>query len=224
MKNLKNTFFVIALLIFMPIVSMEEEEIERMEDPNAIVHDEMGTTVLMQVAQQRDLAEVQHYLKAGAKVNERDKKNQTALMHHIIKQGKFVLPSIVKALIEAGTDVNLVDKNGNNALHYLLQVGQELGRVGNANANEMEKFRKYYATPLLESFELLLNNATTASVNQKLYGTRGTPLEIAAQIPDIRFVRLLLEKGATPSQRAVENANINMNPDIAQLIQSKLPR
>ena len=82
--------------------------------------DDPDETDLMRAAAREDLKEVQRLLSgtAGGNVNALDQAGQTALI--LACQNPKANPDVVKALLEAGADVNLRSRNGYTALTWAL--------------------------------------------------------------------------------------------------------
>ena len=97
--------------------------------------DEDGTTPLMEAAYRGDDQKVQELIRAGASVTAKNKKLQTALHLATSSRSWWAHSSVVKALIEAGTDINGQDEDGTTPLMEAAYRGddqkvQELIRAG----------------------------------------------------------------------------------------------
>lgn len=108
---------------------------------------------LIEAADMGDLAQVQGFLKAGAKVDERGPREQTPLIVSLFQ----VHPEVALELIKAGADVKVVDARGFTPLHYaaandemtvvpvLVEKGADINAVGKEGYTPLNLARFYTA-------------------------------------------------------------------------------
>lgn len=92
---------------------------------NLDIPGEYGRTPLMQaqlldLTAPRDLLPI--FLEKGVDVNRRDDQGMTALM---LNADHYCFKDVIKPLIQAGADIQVADNDGNTALHYALQYGDQ---------------------------------------------------------------------------------------------------
>jgi ankyrin repeat protein len=135
---------------------------------------------------------------------------QTTLMHLAAASN---LGSIVKALLESGTFLEVGDDEGNKALHYAARWGHKqivsilLGADANIharNAAQLTPLERAAAGSHVAVVELLLEKG--AEVNCQT-GESGSALQSAAINGSLITVRLLLENGADINAQGGEYSN-----------------
>lgn len=169
---------------------------------NILAEDEYGITALMRATDFTEHTKVvKSLIKAGADVNIKDIKCETALMLAAF----YGYPDIVKALIKAGADVNAKHDYGRTVLMWATMPGhteivQILLKAGSdAGINAQDDYTG--ATALMEaamrgSTEILASLIVAgADVNAKTYGDR-TALMIAAVMGYTAIVKSLIKAGA----------------------------
>ena len=107
-------------------------------------------------------------------INEVHLKKKRSMLHLLMKFGQY--PEMVDLLISAGVDYNLIDENGNKALHYAFRRTEQAYEF----TKEFLKYDKNIDAP---------NGRSDASPLQSATFNRS----------DIKVIRLLLEKGANPN-------------------------
>jgi ankyrin repeat protein len=146
-----------------------------------------GYTALHAAAVQREVRIVELLLAAGADVNARTKDNVTPLMSSV--GSPYSDPSVSLALIRAGADVNVADREGRTALWIA---------TTDSTPEVMEDLLKRHADP---------------NVQPTTLGPSGdTPLHMAAMNGLQGEVELLLRYGADPS---IRNANGETPAEVA---------
>ena len=75
---------------------------------------------LLDLTAPRDLLPI--FLEKGVDVNRRDDQGMTALM---LNADHYCFKDVIKPLIQAGADIQVADNDGNTALHYALQYGDQ---------------------------------------------------------------------------------------------------
>ena len=171
--------------------------------------DEDGTTPLMEAACGYDDQMVHELIRAGASVTAKNNKQQTALFHLAISsRSGWAHSTVVKALIEAGADINGQDEDGTTPLmqaaykgHYYVVL--ELIRAG-ASVTAMNKQQKQRALHIAckeghSSVVKALIEAGADINGQDEDGT--TPLMEAACWYDDQMVHELIRAGASVSAK-----------------------
>jgi len=125
-----------------------------------------GISPLHAAVESGDLEMIQFLLDRGAKPNIRDYQKRTPLM----MMDEDAIPEIFDLLIRYGAKVNLVDKEGNTALHHLAEYG------GKAEIIRL----------------LISHGADVRSLNKE----RQTALAVASENNDPENVKALLEAGS----------------------------
>ncbi|XP_055606243.1 LOW QUALITY PROTEIN: nuclear factor NF-kappa-B p110 subunit [Uranotaenia lowii] len=109
-----------------------------------------------------------------------NERSETAL-HRAISGN---VPELVQLLLEAGSKTNICDQRGNSALHRAV--------VENAG----------------ESLAVLINHCKRIGARLDITNDDGcTVLHMAVMHKNLKLVRMLLEKGASPSQRDLKHGN-----------------
>jgi len=89
--------------------------------PNLNQQDVQGRTTLMTVGPRADIKNLEMFIKAGADVNSRDKKGQTALTYFI---KEYCNAQKVKCLLDAGADPNIADSEGQTPYNLAWRINQ----------------------------------------------------------------------------------------------------
>lgn len=104
--------------------SHEEEMIKFVENYPKLEKIDLGVTQLMYIASlgiapliEEHLAKIRYHPRKLALLNQQDLQGFTAL--HYATLGKN--PKVIRALIEAGANLDIIDENGNTARDYILQ-------------------------------------------------------------------------------------------------------
>src|SRR5439155_10348033 len=91
---------------------MDDEWLPTIEETECGEMVDSDVTELMHAANRGDEASVTKLLNAGAKVNDRDQRGNTALLFAASRNNL----SVVRALLAAGADVDVTDKDGETPL------------------------------------------------------------------------------------------------------------
>ena len=148
---------------------------------------------------------------AGPKPNVQDNNGMTALMHCVYKKADlWQLPAAISTM--PGTDVNLVNKDGDTALHYAaISRSNDAGKIINAlikqgaNVNIQNKRGQ---TALFRAIDDKRDrNLATLIINGKadvkLADAEGvTPLHKAASQGNVPLMKFLIENGADINAKA----------------------
>jgi len=136
------------------------------------------------------LAMVDYLLARGADVNYQNKDGITAMMLSLSRPNNAKGMSSFEfrtKLIQAGANVNLADRLGNKAIHYLAQNNV----VKNDTYKHLDTFQEW-----LQSLKLLLANG--ANLNEK-NGKGMTPLMVQSDTCNLATSEALLSLGADPT-------------------------
>ncbi|MEC4806279.1 MAG: ankyrin repeat domain-containing protein [Jaaginema sp. PMC 1079.18] len=190
-KNVKFVHLIISISFGIFVTLFLTETLDRQIRPP-----------LVRAAQYNYFFQIQTAIQIGNDLNFKDINGNTALIE-ASRKGNF---SIVKALIQAGADVNAVNNWGSSALAYTVSAGDyeiniikaliEAGadvNVTNSSGN----------TPLMTTLRFGINNTKTvkaliqAGADVNAINNRGsTPLEIATTENQDNVVDILREAGA----------------------------
>jgi len=174
-------------------------------DVNSRVHDVNQITPLMLASQSENEMLIRNLILAGARLNDKDSTQKTAL-HIAAERGRLCA---VQALIQNGCDYDVVDAEGNNALHIsmrecMLPIVRELLTESRINAevlnmkgrNPLHELcrcgREAVAASICELFVECMPNYP---INQPdLLGN--TPLLLAYMRGETQLCRVLVKSGA----------------------------
>ena len=159
----------------------------------------VDSRALYRAANEGDLEEVKRLLKKGVppdRYRQKDWYNTTTLQRAAFSNH----PHIVKALIDAGSDVEIKDDNENNALHDSCRKGYDKVVTVLLDANA-----KINATNYLKSTPLLLackaSHPSTALLLiqrgadvTKINANKISPLHYASEAGNLTIVQYLVEK------------------------------
>ena len=166
--------------------------------------DEDGTTPLIKAANMGNEQVVHELIRAGASVTAKNKKQQTAL-HLAISSSWGNRFSVVKALIEAGADVNEQDEDGTTPLikaanmgneqvvHELIRAGASVTAKNKKHQTALHKASNSWGNRFSEVKALI---EAGADVNEQ-DEDRTTPLMHAAYMGSEQVVHELIKAGAS---------------------------
>lgn len=197
--------------------------------------DSMGEGVLHYAARYNRLDTAKILLEAGANVNHRDKFKMTPLIMALksntaIKQRKTPdSNSIVKLLIDWGSDVNAQAKDFSTALHWaalyddaqptiwLIEAGAELNPKPKLTSETPLHWASHAG--LLGPVEALLSAGANPYNTPK--GSHKTPLHEAARMGHIEVVRLFLHFGMELTDTIIRNAHESIIQEITAIFEQQ---
>jgi ankyrin repeat protein len=173
-----------------------------------------GFTALLFAVREGRAEVVRALLKAGADVNDAMEPRKTSLktpskgtsaLTLAIENGHFEL---ALALVEAGADPN-DQRSGYTPLHMMTWVrkpprGEDYGApppLGSGNLSSVQFIRKLVEHGADVNAQLKMGKGAPGSYNR----TGATPFMMASATADIVYMKLLVELGANPSLRNVDN-------------------
>jgi len=156
---------------------------------------------LNKAAYEADIEGLKYLVNCGCEIDDKLSIFGEAPIHQSIKSNKAQNTEMLKAIIDCGADVNLIDSNGWTALHHAAEKGDikaaQVLLEGGADVNAYSNNRR---TPLhlastsnnVEMIKLLLNNGANIEMETD---AKCTALHYAAKKGNLESVKELLISG-----------------------------